>query len=63
MCGLTAPASNAKLDCFVLISCIDDRLDLAAVADDPFVFEQTIEVALGEARYPVKIEITEGGAD
>ena len=29
---------------------MDDRLDFAAVADDPFVYEQTIEVALGEAR-------------
>ena len=42
---------------------IDGCLDLAAVADDSFVFEQTIKVALGEVRYPVKIEIMEGGAE
>src|SRR6266496_1267596 len=42
---------------------IDDCLDLAAVSNDPFVFEQTIEVALGEACDPVKVEIVEGGAE
>ena len=42
---------------------VDDRLDLATVADDPFVLEQTSEVAPGEARYPVEIEIMEGGAE
>src|SRR5713226_5978533 len=40
-----------------LPSIVNDCLDLAPVADDPFVFEQTIEVALGEARDPVKVEI------
>src|SRR5712671_979935 len=42
---------------------IDDRLDLAAVTDDPFVLEQTRDVALGEARDPVEIEIMEGGTE
>ena len=29
------------------------------MADDAFILEQTIEVAPGEARYPVEIEIME----
>ena len=33
------------------------------MADDACVFEQTLEVALGEARYPVEIETMEGGAE
>jgi len=33
------------------------------MADDPFVLEQTIEVALGKARYPVEVEIMEGSAE
>lgn len=36
---------------------VDDCLDLAAMTDDAFLLEQTIEVVLGEARYPVEIEI------
>src|SRR5690606_19439517 len=35
---------------------VDDGLDLAAVADDAFVIEQPVDVALGEARYPIEIE-------
>lgn len=38
---------------------IDDRLDLAAVTNDPLILEQTIEVALGETRDPVEIEVTD----
>ena len=29
------------------------------MADDAFIFEKAIDVALGEARYPVEIEIME----
>ena len=36
---------------------IRDRLDLAAMADDPFVFEPRIEVALREAYYLVEVII------
>lgn len=36
---------------------VDDGLDLAAMADDAFILEQTVEVAPGEARYPVEVEI------
>lgn len=43
-------------------SLIPDCLDFAVMADDAFVFEQTIEVALGEARYPVDVKITERSA-
>src|SRR5712671_3095110 len=42
---------------------VDDGLDLAAVTDDPFVLEQTHDVALGEARDPVEIKIMEGGTE
>ncbi len=42
---------------------VDDRLDLATVANNPFVLEQTREVALGVACYPIEIEIMKGGAE
>src|SRR5262249_30217990 len=42
---------------------VDDRLDLAAVADDPLVPEQTPDIAPGEACYPVEIEIMKGGTE
>lgn len=38
---------------------VDNGLDLAAMADDAHVLEQTIEVALGEACYPVEVETVE----
>ena len=42
---------------------VDDRLDLAAMADDALVLEQALDVALREARDPVEIEVMEGGAE
>lgn len=42
---------------------IDNRLDLAAMPDDPCVFEQTIDIALGKTRNPVEVETLEGGAE
>jgi len=42
---------------------VDDRLDLAAMANDAFVLEKTIDVALGETRYFVEIEIVKRGAE
>ena len=38
-------------------SIVDDRLDLAAMANYAFIHEQPIDVAPAEARYPVKIKI------
>src|SRR5262245_1424965 len=42
---------------------VDDRFDLAAMADDAFILEQTADVALRETRYPVEIEIMERCAE
>jgi hypothetical protein len=42
---------------------VDEGLDLAPMADDAFILEQAIEIAPGEARDPVEIEIVEGGAE
>ena len=53
--------AEARIGCTSGI--VDDRLDLATVADDAFILEQTIEVALGKARYPIKVEIMEGSAE
>jgi hypothetical protein len=45
-------------------SCIvDDSRDLAAMADDALILEQTSNVALAEARDPVEIETMEGRAE
>ena len=33
------------------------------MADDPFILEQSIKVALGEACYPVEVEIAECGTE
>jgi hypothetical protein len=42
---------------------VEDGLDLAAMADNALVLEQTIVVALGEACYPIEIESVEGCAE
>ena len=42
---------------------VDGRLDLAAMADDAVVREQAPDIAVGEARDPVEIEITERRAE
>ena len=42
---------------------IDHRFYFAAVAYDPFIFEQPINVALSEARYAVEIKIAECGTE
>ena len=38
---------------------VDDRLDFAAMTNNAFILEQTIDVALGKARDPIKIEMME----
>ena len=40
---------------------VDGCLDLAAVANNTFVLEQTIDITLGKARYLVEVEMMEGG--
>jgi len=42
---------------------VDDRLDLAAMADDAVVLEQAIDIALGEARNPYEVEFVERRAE
>jgi hypothetical protein len=41
----------------------DDSLDLSAMAYDAFILEQTLDVALDEARYAVEIEIVKRRAE
>ncbi len=61
---MKAASEPSRLTSFLSPSCIvDDRLDLAAMADDAFILEQAVDVALGETRYPAEIEIMEGGAE
>ena len=42
---------------------IDNRLNLAAMADNAFIREQLVDIRLGEVGNPIEIEIMEGGAE
>src|SRR5690606_17547776 len=44
-------------------SIVDHGFDLAAVADDALVGEEALDVACGEPRDAVEIEVVEGGAE
>src|SRR5215471_14412248 len=44
-------------------SIVDDGLDLAPMADDALILEQTVDVAPGEAREPVEVEMMKGCAE
>lgn len=52
------------LNHFLSASCIvDGSLDLAAVADDPRILEETIDISLREASDPIEIELVKHSAE